>query len=125
MRTRAMCRATRAPLSAMPRLRSGRSMWVPIVRDEERLKLLVLARATIAAHLAGEPAPRLPVTVAAGGPEGVFVTLLQNGRLRGCIGRLESPQTLARTVAECAVSAATADPRFPPVGRGELPGLDL
>ena len=85
--------------------------------------LVRLARKAIAEYL--EKGSRLPK----GGaprhllePMGVFVTLESHpGReLKGCIGypRPESP--LAQAVAEMAVEAATGDPRFPQVGKGEL-----
>ncbi|HRQ38462.1 MAG TPA: AmmeMemoRadiSam system protein A [Chloroflexota bacterium] len=60
---------------------------------------------------------------------GVFVTLRhhQDGELalRGCIGRVEAPESLLQLVPEMAVKAATSDPRFPPVATGELPGLHI
>lgn len=55
---------------------------------------------------------------------GVFVTIRKNGELRGCIGTI-FPKTpsIAREIIINAVSAATQDPRFPPVEQEELPGL--
>jgi AmmeMemoRadiSam system protein A len=57
----------------------------------------------------------------------VFVTLREsNGQLRGCIGRTHpSEPSLAQEVATAAQSAATSDPRFPPVTRDELGGLSF
>lgn len=86
-----------------------------------------LARRAIEAHLEGgtlEP-PRLPAPLDA--PMGVFVTLKgPRGELRGCIGHIEPVfDTLAEEVVSCAVSAATRDPRFPPVGADELGALSL
>ena len=49
-----------------------------------------------------------------------FVTLTQDGQLRGCIGSLEAHRTLADDVAENAVAAAFRDPRFPPLTSDEL-----
>lgn len=46
---------------------------------------------------------------------GAFVTVRRHGELRGCIGYLEADRPLADVVAQCAVAAATADPRFPPL----------
>jgi AmmeMemoRadiSam system protein A len=54
-----------------------------------------------------------------------FVTLHRGGLLRGCIGHLEAFQPLVRDVADNAWAAAFRDPRFPPLGRGEMPGLRL
>lgn len=53
-------------------------------------------------------------------PGACFVTLKQQGRLRGCIGSLEARQPLARDVAHNAHHAAYADPRFAPLAAGEL-----
>ncbi|MDR0377345.1 MAG: AmmeMemoRadiSam system protein A, partial [Spirochaetaceae bacterium] len=49
-----------------------------------------------------------------------FVTLHKQGRLRGCIGRLTSPEPLEKTVRTMAVEAAFRDPRFPPLSGDEL-----
>ena len=49
-----------------------------------------------------------------------FVTLTQQGQLRGCIGSLEAYRSLALDVTENALAAATKDPRFPPLRQAEL-----
>lgn len=56
---------------------------------------------------------------------GVFVTLRAGeGRLRGCIGTVgPTKETIAAEIIQNAVSAATRDPRFPPVTPHELPEL--
>ncbi len=54
-----------------------------------------------------------------------FVTLLEFGQLRGCIGHLEALQPLVKDVAENAFAAAFRDPRFPPVTARELEGLHI
>lgn len=51
---------------------------------------------------------------------GAFVTLEKNDSLRGCIGRPYPEQTGFQAVRQSAVSAATEDPRFPPVAADEL-----
>jgi hypothetical protein len=58
-------------------------------------------------------------------PRGVFVTLRKKGDLRGCIGYIEPVAPLARAVIETAIYAAAEDPRFPPVGSGELKDIDI
>ena len=58
-------------------------------------------------------------------PAGAFVTLHRHGELRGCIGRLQPDQAVARVVAHCAVAACSQDPRFPPVTAEELHDLDI
>ena len=49
-----------------------------------------------------------------------FVTLHENGELRGCIGSLEARRALAEDVFENALGAAFGDPRFPPLSQNEL-----
>ena len=51
---------------------------------------------------------------------GAFVTLESEGELRGCIGHILAQEPLAATVQQAAVSAATGDPRFPPLTLEEL-----
>jgi AmmeMemoRadiSam system protein A len=56
---------------------------------------------------------------------GVFVTLRHSdGQLRGCIGTIEAERlNVAEEIVQNAISAATRDPRFPPVSTPELPDL--
>jgi AmmeMemoRadiSam system protein A len=56
---------------------------------------------------------------------GAFVTLHKMGRLRGCIGYIESLKPLYQTVCECAMAAALRDPRFDAVTPEELPALHV
>lgn len=49
-----------------------------------------------------------------------FVTLTQNGQLRGCIGTLEAHRSLLEDVIHNASAAAFYDTRFSPLGRDEL-----
>ena len=56
-------------------------------------------------------------------PYGAFVTLKQQGCLRGCIGRIVSDIPLYLLVQEMARAAALYDNRFPPVSVGDLPHL--
>lgn len=55
----------------------------------------------------------------------VFVTLERGDRLRGCIGSYLPRRPLVEDVAENAFAAAFRDPRFPPLSREEVDGLDL
>ena len=48
-----------------------------------------------------------------------FVTLRENGELRGCIGHILPQEALYRAVVDNARNAATRDPRFLPVQPGE------
>jgi AmmeMemoRadiSam system protein A len=51
---------------------------------------------------------------------GAFVTLHSHGELRGCIGVALAISPLYETAQNCAISAATIDPRFPPLTLSEL-----
>jgi len=57
-------------------------------------------------------------------PKGAFVTLKKKGELRGCIGFIEPVYPLYKAVIQCAVYAATEDPRFGPVSASELKALE-
>ncbi|MDP2913952.1 MAG: AmmeMemoRadiSam system protein B [Candidatus Aminicenantes bacterium] len=58
-------------------------------------------------------------------PEGAFVTLKKKGELRGCIGFIEPVYPLYKAVIQCAVYAATEDPRFGPVSTSELKAIEV
>jgi len=81
--------------------------------------LLVLARKAIAARFDIAPGGE-PVHPALGQPGATFVTLTQNGGLRGCIGSLEAWRSLGEDVRANAQAAAFRDPRFPPLAPDEL-----
>lgn len=53
-------------------------------------------------------------------PAGVFVTLTQNGELRGCVGSLQAREALAQAVATSAFNSAMLDRRFAPLREDEL-----
>lgn len=54
-----------------------------------------------------------------------FVTLTQNGQLRGCIGTLEAHRSLLEDVIHNANAAAFYDTRFSPLGRDELDTTEI
>ncbi len=58
-------------------------------------------------------------------PAGAFVTLKENGRLRGCIGYIVPRQPLYRAVLENGYNAARRDHRFQPLEPEELKGLEV
>jgi AmmeMemoRadiSam system protein A len=90
------------------------------VAPEDRIRLLAAARAAVADALAGhEPRTVAPVGIFAR-QAGVFVSFHLDGALRGCIGHPDGNQMLAIVVPQCAVAAATGDPRFDPVSASEL-----
>jgi AmmeMemoRadiSam system protein A len=86
--------------------------------------LLPIARAAIARALdrnlvANETAPWLL------DPGACFVTLTQQGELRGCIGSLEARRPLLADVKANAVAAALRDPRFSPLSVHELEHTEI
>ena len=58
-------------------------------------------------------------------PSGVFVTLRKHGELRGCIGRIETDEPLAKSVPVVALDAALRDHRFSPVSPDELAEIEV
>ena len=57
---------------------------------------------------------------------GAFVTVRRHGKLRGCIGTIQPTcDSLAEEVIQNAISAVSRDPRFPPLARHELEGLEV
>ncbi len=55
---------------------------------------------------------------------GVFVSIKENGSLRGCIGTICAVRTcVAEEIIENAISAASRDPRFQPIRQEELDEL--
>jgi len=88
-----------------------------------------LAREAITAFVTSRKRIKPPRTLAPEFKEraGAFVSLhLKDGELRGCIGTIEPVRdNLAEEIIENAISAATRDPRFPPMRPDELEGLAI
>lgn len=96
-----------------------------MLTPEEKKELFRIAHQSIEAEVKGLPKPKLePLTPRLAELRGVFVTLKEQGQLRGCIGYIEGSKPLYLAVAEMAVAAATGDPRFPEVTETELPELE-
>src|ERR1700736_2415973 len=93
--------------------------------DAERRTLLRIAHEAVAPPPSGALAPSCPRDGAAARPGGAFVTLHNNGQLRGCIGHIEADEPLGVIIARCAVAACSADPRFRAITARELPELEL
>ncbi len=81
--------------------------------------LLVRARNAIAAQW-GQALQSEPAHPALAQPGATFVTLTQNGALRGCIGSLQAHRALEQDVRANAQAAAFHDPRFAPLTLAEL-----
>lgn len=112
----------------------------PLLTAAARKELLALARTTIAQYLqTGNIPPYQTDDAALNQRAGVFVTLKKQVSqsdsasallapewiLRGCTGRVWGTLPLYQAVQETAVSAATTDPRFPPLHIGELEKIHI
>ncbi|SEA14959.1 hypothetical protein SAMN05660420_01388 [Desulfuromusa kysingii] len=89
-------------------------------------ELLTIARDAITHQINNEayrlePRKEGPLTT----QSGCFVTITQQGRLRGCIGHFQAQQPLFKEVAAMAVAAACHDPRFKPMDRADLDNFEL
>ena len=91
---------------------------------DQRRHLLSIAHASIDRQVRGGT-PVETGTMALPDASGVFVTIKERGRLRGCLGTLACLDGLDREVARCARDAASEDPRFPAVSPDEIPELSL
>ena len=96
--------------------------------EKEHHPLVELARNTIENYVRTGKAvtPPRELTPEMKQKAGAFVSLHKHGALRGCIGTIEptSPD-VASEVIRNAISAATRDPRFPPVQASELDELEI
>lgn len=96
----------------------------------EQQALLKLARATVERAVRRKHGPALEelgieLTPGLVRQMGGFVTLKQQGRLRGCIGEIMPRRAIWEVVSEQAANAAMRDPRFSPVSLEEVAGLTI
>ena len=99
-----------------------------LLTPEDKKILLKIARQSIDAVLENNSLPQihedeLSKTVKMNC--GAFVTLTQNGQLRGCIGRFSPGEPLYKVVQEMAVAAAFHDTRFNPVEKKEMNAINI
>ena len=99
-----------------------------MLTDIEGRAAVKLARKTIELFLSEGRLPKpleldFELSPVFGEKRGVFVTLTENGLLRGCIGHPFPDSTLQDAIMDSAISAATRDPRFPPVGEDEIDNI--
>jgi AmmeMemoRadiSam system protein A len=93
--------------------------------DEERRGLLRLAHESIRAAVNGRALQRIETTAHLREARGAFVTLHEDGKLRGCVGMVMALKPLDETICEMARAAALEDTRFSPVTEAELGSLQL
>ncbi len=93
---------------------------------EERAELLRIARKAIKERLEGRAwNPEKSSTERLVRVQGAFVTLHEEGQLRGCIGYIVGIKPLYLAIAEMARAAAFSDPRFMPLGPQEFDKIDI
>lgn len=113
----------------MPPVTVAETLPQPVqVTDVERAALLDIARSALAAAVLGEPRPAdiaACATALRGRCGAAFVTLTEDGDLRGCVGVVDPSWPLTESVAEAAVGAALRDRRFMPVVARELPRIEI
>lgn len=92
----------------------------------ERKTLMEIARLSIIEAVTGK-SQSFPIVTEERLKEncGAFVTIKENGQLRGCIGYIQGVKPLYETVREVAASAAVNDYRFNPIKPEELDKLEL
>lgn len=98
-----------------------------MLQEEEKIFCLKLARKTLENYFTKKEEKIFPPKEYKNLWEkrGVFVTLLKEGHLRGCIGVLEPIYPLYEGIQKMALSSAFEDPRFPPLKAEELPLIEI
>jgi len=95
---------------------------------DEKKMMLIIARKTIETYVREK---RIPKDDPATYSEklkvhaGAFVTLKEDGTLRGCIGRFTADIPLYKMIRQMAVASATEDNRFDPVKVNEIDQLEI
>ena len=97
-----------------------------LVNNDQRQKLLQIARESIVSYVRdGKKKVFQESDPVLNQPMGAFVTLHENGELRGCIGNMVGRGPLYQTVADMAIEAATGDPRFTSLSPEEIGKIDI
>ena len=98
------------------------------MEEKDKKILLSIARESIEFSITDTPNEQTLIEITS--PElkeesGAFVTLRTHGKLRGCIGRMDSDIPLHKLISEIAVSSVTDDPRFNQIQPSELEDLEI
>ena len=100
-----------------------------LIRQESTDPYVKLAAMTIGSFVRSGRIPEIPEGLPADMLErkaGAFVSIHENGMLRGCIGTIAATrENIAKEIISNAVSAASRDPRFSPIEADELDSLDI
>jgi hypothetical protein len=94
--------------------------------SKEKKELLKIARQTIESFILKKEIPNFNINSKnLLKKRGVFVTIKENDKLRGCIGFTAPVFPLYQTVMRAAIFASTCDPRFPPLSPQEFPKIKI
>jgi AmmeMemoRadiSam system protein B/AmmeMemoRadiSam system protein A len=95
---------------------------------DEKTELLKIARMTIEQYIRENKVPPIDASRFSDNlimHAGAFVTLKENGELRGCIGRFTSDEPLYKVIQQMAIASSTEDTRFSPVTAKEIDELEI
>jgi MEMO1 family protein len=98
------------------------------LNDNDKKMLLKVARTTIENYIKKGDIPSLDTSEFPQNIKhhcGAFVTLHENGQLRGCIGQFITDRPLYKTIQDMAVSSSSKDYRFSPVKPDELNKIEI
>ncbi len=91
-----------------------------MIDTDRGIALMTHARETIAEAVTADATPDPSLETSPDGSYGIFVTLKQQGSLRGCKGFSQPVAPLRSLTETAAVDAAVNDPRFPSLVPSEL-----
>jgi hypothetical protein len=95
---------------------------------KDKKDLLKIARTTLEQYIRNNKTPEINssgFSETLKTPAGAFVTLHENGDLRGCVGLFTPTEPLYKVVQEMAIAASTQDNRFPQVNPTEIGKISI
>jgi len=100
------------------------------LNEEEAGRLLTIARTTLENTMKSQKTalftpPEDQITERMKVQKGMFVTLMEKGELRGCIGHMEGEQPLYQEAAQTVLLSALRDRRFEPVRPEEVKDIEI
>jgi AmmeMemoRadiSam system protein B/AmmeMemoRadiSam system protein A len=98
------------------------------LNDKDKKDLLMIARTTLREYILNQKTPEINTagfSKSLMSPSGAFVTLKEEGALRGCVGRFIVEEPLWKVVQQMAIASSTQDNRFPPVDPKEIGKISI
>ena len=101
-------------------------LYKSLYTEAEKKELLSIARNAVTEYVTNRKNPETEIKNPKFKTDGaVFVTIKENGSLRGCIGHIQAIMPLYQSIIKNAVAACSSDPRFPPMKKEELKDMDI